>query len=589
MNIEEKEQVKTLQDYMAMFSRRKIPMVITVMIVFLIGIVVALVWPPTYKSSATILIKEQEIPAELVMSTVTSFAAQRIQTISQRVMTRTNLMQIIKKYNLYKDDLKRYTTEEVLEEMREDIELNMISADMVDPRTGRPTSATIAFSLSYQGKFPGSTQKVAGELTSLFLAENLKNRKEKASETYLFLTSESEKLAEMIASTETKMAAFKEQHVGSMPDMASMNLSVLDRTERELMQIEVDLSARKEKVFYLDSQLAQTNPLTNMRSATGQSILDPVSRLKALESEYASLTAKYSSQHPDVIKMSREIKGLQEQTGTTESTAEKAKHLTELRADLAVLTKKYSSTHPDVLKLNKSVKALEKNIKSAGKLPEQKVMELQPDNPLYITLQGQVKGVETEIRGLSKRKKLLRSKVEEVEKRIALSPQVEREYLVMSREHVNALARFQEIKAKQMAAEIGQKLEKESKGESFLLIEPAQFPEKPVKPNRPAIVFLSLIFSFACGFGIAVFQEALDSSIRGISGVTKLLTSTPLAVIPVIYNAQDYYRKRRATRIVVSSVVTSIIVVVLVVHFFWTPLDVLWFKSIRKAENALGV
>jgi len=583
------EQDKTLQDYLAIVSRRKVPMIVTMTVVFLIGVVVALVWPPTYKSSATILIKEQEIPSELVMSTVTSFAAQRIQTISQRVMTRSNLMQIIKKYNLYEDDLKRYTTEEVLEEMRDDIGLNMISADVVDPRTGRPTSATIAFSLSFQGKSPGSTQKVAGELTSLFLAENLKNRKEKASETYLFLTSESEKLAKMISDSESKMAAFKEKYASSMPDMAAMNMSVLDRTERELVQIESDLSSRKEKLYYLQSQLAQTNPLTNMRSATGQSILDPVSRLKALESEYASLTAKYSVEHPDVIKMKREIEGLRDQTGATESTAEKAKRLTTLRAELAALTKKYSSSHPDVLKLQKTISKFEKDIQLAEKLPEQKVMELQPENSLYISLQGQVKGVETDIAALKIRKKQLKIKLEDYEKRLAQSPQVEREFLVLSREYNNTLLRFQEIKAKQMAAEIGQQLEKESKGESFLLIEPAQFPEKPVKPNRTAIVFLALIFAVASGFGVAILQEALDSSVLGVRGVTKLLTATPLAVIPVIYNAQDYYRKRRATRIIVGSVVTSIIAVVLIVHFFWTPLDVLWFRGIRKAENVLGV
>ena len=181
------QQAKTLQDYLAILSRRKVPMLITMLIVFLLGIIIAMVWPPTYRSSATILIKEQEIPSELVMSTVTSFAAQRIQTISQRVMTRDNLMRIIDKYDLYVKDRKRYTTEEVLADMRKDIGLNMISADVVDPRSGRPSSATIAFTLSFAGDNPGSVQKVAGELTSLFLAENLKTRKEKASETYLFL------------------------------------------------------------------------------------------------------------------------------------------------------------------------------------------------------------------------------------------------------------------------------------------------------------------------------------------------------------------------------------------------------------------
>ena len=190
------EQEKSIQDYLAILSRRKAAIITTGLAVFLLGLITALVWPPTYKSSATILIKEQEIPTELVRSTVTSYAAQRIQTISQRVMTRPNLMEIIEKYNLYVKERKRDTTEEVLGEMRKNIGLNMISADVVDPRTGRPGVATIAFSLSFQGSSPDSTQKVAGELTSLYLAENLKTRKDKAAETYGFLTDETTKLEE---------------------------------------------------------------------------------------------------------------------------------------------------------------------------------------------------------------------------------------------------------------------------------------------------------------------------------------------------------------------------------------------------------
>ena len=583
------EQEKTLQDYLAILSRRKMAMSITMMLVFVLGVITALVWPPTYKSSATILIKEQEIPSDLVRSTVTSFAAQRIQTISQRVMTRNNLMRIIEKYNLYKEDLKRYTIEEVLEEMREDIGLEMISSNVVDPVSGRPTSATIAFSLSFMGKNPGSTQKVAGELTSLFLAENLKTRKEKASETYIFLTEESDKLSKSISEHEKKLAEFKEKHADSLPEMNAMNVSIIDRTERELSLVQSEISTGEERIFYLESQLAQTNSLTNMRSASGQSILDPVSRLKSLESEYVSLLAKYSDEHPDVIKMKREIEGLRLQTGKIENSSEIAKKLSGLRSKYGAMSKTYSIDHPDVIKLKNEISVLEEDLKSVKKLPEQEIMEIQPDNPLYISLQGQIKSVKSEIKASQNRQKQLKIKLDNYESRIAGSPQVERDYLALSREYQNTLLRFQDIKAKQMQAEIGQELEKESKGESFILIDPAQFPEKPVKPNRIVIVFLSLMLSVACGFGLVVIQEALDMSIRGVSGITKLLNEAPLAVIPVIYNSHDYLLKKRNSKIFAGSFLGIMITLVLLVHFFWTPLDVLWFKSLRKAENAIGV
>ncbi|HEY9202203.1 MAG TPA: Wzz/FepE/Etk N-terminal domain-containing protein [Gammaproteobacteria bacterium] len=582
-------QQKSVQDYLAILSRRKVSIILTGLLVFIIGLVAALVWPPTYKSSATILIKEQDIPSELVRSTVTSYAAQRIQTISQRVMTRPNLMEIIEKYNLYKDDFKRKTTEQVLGQMRDAIDLNMISADVMDPRTGRPGVATIAFTLSFEGDSPGSTQKVAGELTSLFLAENIRTRKEKASETLQFLTDETTKLETRIAEAEKKLAEFKEQNSESLPEMNAMNLTILNRTESDLMNTESELRTLNERKFYLQSQLSMINPLTNMRSATGESILDPVSRLKALESELASLSARYSSEHPDIVKIKREIDGLKAQTGASGSSDETAKLLTKKRAELAALTEKYSADHPDVISLSKQVSELENKLQAKPQSAENVAMTLNPENPAYISVQTQLQTVESNIESLAARKARLKAKVQQLEKHIARSPQVEKDYQVLVREHQNALARFQDIKARQMEAAIGQELEKESKGESFVLIDPAQYPEKPVKPNRIAIIFLSFMFAMASGLGVAILKEAMDSSVRGVSGITKLLTAAPLAVIPVIYNTYDLRRKKRINMLVAGAVVGSILGVLLGIHFFWTPLDVLWFRGMRKAENVMGV
>ena len=132
------EQTLDLGDYLAAFKRRRGMILLIAGVVFLLGLITAFVWPPTYQASATILIEEQEIPTELIQSTVTSYAAQRIQVISQRVMSRNNLLEIVEKYNLYESERKRKTIEEVLAEMREDIGVDMITADVLDPRTGRP-------------------------------------------------------------------------------------------------------------------------------------------------------------------------------------------------------------------------------------------------------------------------------------------------------------------------------------------------------------------------------------------------------------------------------------------------------------------
>ncbi|MGH8324479.1 MAG: lipopolysaccharide biosynthesis protein, partial [Steroidobacteraceae bacterium] len=141
-----------------------------------ITLLLAVFLPATYRSTATILIEQQEIPQEMVRSVVTSFADQRMQVISQRVMTTKNLLALIERYNLYPDIRESRPREVLLEKMRDDIGMHMISADVIDPRSGRPTQATIAFSVSYQSRSPDLALKVASELTSLYLDENLTSR-----------------------------------------------------------------------------------------------------------------------------------------------------------------------------------------------------------------------------------------------------------------------------------------------------------------------------------------------------------------------------------------------------------------------------
>ena len=162
------------------YWRRRFLILIVSAAVMALAVTVALVLPPTYTSGATILIEQQEIPQELVRSAVTSFADQRVQVISQRVMTTQNLLELIERYNLYPDIRTSKPREVLLQDMRNDIAMKMISADVIDPRSGRPTQATIAFSVSYSSHSPELALKVANDLTSLYLNENLTSRTQMA-------------------------------------------------------------------------------------------------------------------------------------------------------------------------------------------------------------------------------------------------------------------------------------------------------------------------------------------------------------------------------------------------------------------------
>src|SRR3990167_6821295 len=123
------EQTKDLKDYLDAFRRRRALVFIIFTAVFSISVLAALLWPPTYRSAATILIEEQGIPADLVRSTITTYAWQRIQTISQRVMSRANLLEIVDKYKLYQSKRAFETNEEIVERMRTEIKLDPVRSD----------------------------------------------------------------------------------------------------------------------------------------------------------------------------------------------------------------------------------------------------------------------------------------------------------------------------------------------------------------------------------------------------------------------------------------------------------------------------
>lgn len=575
------EQTKDLRDYWRLFQRRKKQIVLIMTVLITVSVLVAFLMPPTYRSTATILIEEQEIPSDLVRSTITSFADQRIQVISQQVMTRANLMQIVEKYSLYPSKRKHETTEEILERMHKDIKLNMVSADVVDRRSGTKTSATIAFTLAYDSETAESAQKVANELTSLYLNENLKNRQQKSAETSSFLTEEASRLSAHISEIETKVAAFKAKNQGRLPELMQLNMQLRDRTDSEIMETERQINLLEERKIYLEGQLTQIKPNSPIVSASGERILGSDERLKALEAQYTSLSGIYSTDHPDVIKMRREIAALQKATGETPDTQEQSKQLTFLRSELALANEKYSDNHPDVIKLKKAVAALENSIKTSPVRSEPQRLR-KPENPMFIALQTQREVLLSEITSMRNKRNELKSKMASYEARVEQTPQVEREYLDLGRDHENSVRRYQELKAKQSEAQVAQELEKDSKGERFSLIDPPQLPEKPNSPNRPAIMFLGVILSMGGGLAYAGVLESLDSSIKSSKQLVAVLNAPLLSVIPYIENAQDRGRKRKGRGIVVFTIIAIILTASLLIHFFWIPLDVLWFAAFRK-------
>ncbi|HNK14310.1 MAG TPA: Wzz/FepE/Etk N-terminal domain-containing protein, partial [Nitrospira sp.] len=229
----ERDSGLNLQEYVRVFQRRRV-LILTVTVVLLsASVAISLLLPPTFKSTATILIEEQEVPSELVHSTITSYADQRIEMIKQQVMSRSSLWKVVEQYGLYTGMRHENPTEEVIKRFIKDIEVEVISADVIDKRTHSATKATIAFTVSYNSRTPEVAQRVANELTSLFLGENLKSRERQAQETTTFLKQEAESLSQHIEEVEAKLSKFKQRASGALPELMPLNLQMMNQADRE--------------------------------------------------------------------------------------------------------------------------------------------------------------------------------------------------------------------------------------------------------------------------------------------------------------------------------------------------------------------
>jgi len=538
--------------------------------------------PPTYRSTATILIEQQEIPQELVRSVITSFADQRVQVISQRVMTTQNLLELVNRYDLYPDIRRTEPREVLLDKIRGDIGMHMISADVIDPRSGRPTQATIAFTVSYQSRSPDLALKVANELTSLYLNENLTSRTQLGRQTETFFGDEATRQAAHIAELDHKLTAFKEKHRNDLPELVQFNQETMARTELDLHDAQNKLDAEDAQRVLLEAQLAQINPTSQVFSDTGERVMGPEDRLKALKSQLASYKARFAADHPDVISTQREVDGLEQQVKADDDTGDRLRDLEEARAQLARAREKYSADHPDVIRLQRTVDSLEKDVESAARTGKRREATIHSDNPVYIQVKGQIDALAVERERSEKRRDELEAKFEDYEHRLAQSPEVEREYHAMSRELDTAQLEYRQILAKQTESQVSENLETERKGERFTMIEPPQMPEKPVSPNRLLIVILGLVLSVGMSGGAAALHESFDASVRGPGDIRRLLQVPALASIPLIVTQQDRARRKKRVRLSWAGTIALVLCMLVIVHLFVRPLDVLWSVMLRR-------
>ncbi len=242
----------------------------------------------------------QRIPDRYVTSTVPTDPTERLNTISQQVLSETCLGEIIDQMHLY-PEMHGKAREDVVENMRRHITLQVRQA------SGQGLGS---FTITYEGNSPEVVAKVANQLATSFIDWNLKNRELRAEGTTQFLATQLEEAKQNLQGQEQKLRDFKMQHVGQMPDQMAANLQTLSR-------LQVALQANSDSLNRIEQekQLLSRVPEAPQGGAPVQ--LSERARLETeqrqLSSELWDLKKKYTDSHPDVEAASARLARVQSQ------------------------------------------------------------------------------------------------------------------------------------------------------------------------------------------------------------------------------------------------------------------------------------
>jgi uncharacterized protein involved in exopolysaccharide biosynthesis len=485
----------TMDDYLAMLRRRLRVILIPALLSPLAGFMVSYVFPPKYTSQSTVLVEGQKVPDNYVQPVITSDFTQRIQTLSQTVVSPTRLRPVIESLGLVKPDEENRLIEDIQQNMRVEPVITSMSAAASASQSGKKkkpsatSEAVPGFIVEYTDSNPAHAQKICNAMTSLIVDENLRTRGEVAKGTTDFLNRQVDKAKSDLDDQDKRLAAFKKQYMGQLPGDADNNMRILMSLNSQLDAMTQTLSRAQQDKAYTESMLAQqTAAWKSSQSSSNPQTLEQ--QLTQLQGQLLQLQARYTDDHPDVIKTKADI-------------AEIEKKLKQINAAAAAGT------------------ATDSNEKaSATEPPEIRQLRLQIH---------QYQGV---IEQATLDQKRLQSQIGVYQSRTAMSPSIEEQYKVLTRDNDNAQAFYKELLAKKSSADLGSSMETQQQGEQMHILVAAGLPESPSFPNRPLFAAGGMGAGLALGLLIAIWLEFSDKSIRTEKDAAAIMDLPLLISVP---------------------------------------------------------
>jgi polysaccharide chain length determinant protein (PEP-CTERM system associated) len=480
----------TWSDYISIARRRWWIIVIPAVLVPVLAYVGSLWVPNRYTSKTSVLVEQQKVPDSFVKPVVEEEINQRLATMQEQILSRTRLQPIIERDGLYKKDVGKVPMEELLDRMRKSIAVSAVRADFGDRTGGLP-----GFYISFTADDPKLAQQVCGEITSMFVNENLRSRELHAQGTTDFLKSQVDEAKRTLDDQDAKLAAFKVKYLNQLPGDEQTNFAMLNSLNNRLEAINQGLGQAQQQKTFLEGMLARQ-------------------------------TAEWKSSQVE---------------GSIGAPVDLDKKRTDLQAKLLELQTRYTDDHPDVIKTKSMIAELDKKIESANAAATDSKGSngtISASEPKELTqLRLSLKQNDQAIKEKQTQQEQVQKEIRVYQGRISTSPQVEEEYKALTRDHQSAQAFYEDLLKKQRESEMATDLERRQQGEQFRVLDPPSLPERPTFPDRLAITLSGLGFGVCLGGAIIFFLEAKDQSFRTEPDVVASLKLPVLVSLPRIDDA----------------------------------------------------
>jgi polysaccharide chain length determinant protein (PEP-CTERM system associated) len=478
--------------------RRKILITCAFAVVSLLATYLATVLPNVYQSSALILVTPQRVPTSFVASTVTVDLSERMQSITQEIMSRTQLEKIVQEFNLYQ---RAVVLEDRINLLRKSIKIE--------------SRRNNVFQLSFVSEDPEKAKQVTSRLASLFIEQNLNVREQQAQGTRSFINAEAERLRKELEEQEAIVSKYKAAHGYELPEQLDTNLRSLEQLRRGLEANNQRVTVLQERKGILQKQAVESDlPKTDALSASfpNATVSLPQSvQLEMKKKELDSLLQRYSNKHPDVIRAKKEIQALENENNDT------------------------VSSQPNSTKAS--------NV-----------------NPVKQVLQTQMRDIDSEIKALDMQSEGLRNQIGVLQARVDNTPARGLALAKISRGYDITLRKYQDLLAKSLESELSENMEKKQKSEQFQILDPANLPIKPDRPNRLMIVLAGLAGGLVGGIGLAVFWDSLDSSFRSGEEIHAYVNVPLLATLPALVTRGSVLEQRRTQGLLVFASIGTLAV-----------------------------